>query len=69
MLPKEFVNYQNKLYWIYRKVKQSQIKEGSVTDLKDFWMCDVVVRSRHNNDDTLLFMREIEEAKIVKDLF
>lgn len=69
MLPKEFVNYQDKLYWIYRKVKQSQIKEGSVTDLKDFWMCDVVVRSRHNNDDTLLFMREIEEAKIVKDLF
>lgn len=69
MLPREYINYQDKLYWVYRKVKQSQIKEGLVTDLKDFWMCDVVVRSRNHNDDTLLFMREIEEAKIVKDLF
>ena len=67
MLPKEFVNYQDKLYWIYRKVKHSQVKEGSVTDLKEFWYCDVVVRNRINNDDTLLFMREIEEAKIVTD--
>jgi hypothetical protein len=67
VLNKELVNYQDKLYWIYRKVKQSQIKEGFVSDVKDFWMCDVVVRSRNNNDDTLLFMREIEEAKIVKD--
>jgi hypothetical protein len=68
MLPKEYVNYQDKLYWVYRKVKHSQVKEGSITDLKNFWMCDVVVRNRVNNDDTLLFMREIEEAKIVKDL-
>jgi hypothetical protein len=68
MLPKEYVNYQDKLYWIYRKVKHSQVKEGSLTDLKNFWMCDMVVRNRVNNDDTLLFMREIEEAKIVKDL-
>ena len=68
MLPKEYVNYQDKLYWVFRKVKHSQVKEGSITDLKNFWMCDVVVRNRVNNDDTLLFMREIEEAKIVKDL-
>jgi hypothetical protein len=68
MLPKEYVNYQDKLYWVYRKVKNSQVKEGSLTDLKNFWMCDMVVRNRVNNDDTLLFMREIEEAKIVKDL-
>jgi hypothetical protein len=68
MLPREYVNYQDKLYWIYRKVKHSQVKEGSLTDLKNFWMCDMVVRNRVNNDDTLLFMREIEEAKIVKDL-
>jgi hypothetical protein len=62
MIPKEFVNYQDKLYWIYRKVKQHQIKEGSVSDLKDFWMCDVVVKSKNQNDELLLFMREIEDA-------
>ena len=68
MLGKELVNYQDKLYWIYRKVKHSQVKEGSVSDLKDFWMCDMVVRSRNQQDDSLLFLREIEEAKIVKDM-
>lgn len=68
MLPKEYINYQDKLYWIYRKVKHSQVKEGSVTDLKDFWMCDMVVRNRNQNDDVLLFLREIEDAKIVKEI-
>ena len=67
MLNKELVNYQDKLYWVYRKVKNSQVKEGSITVLKNFWMCDMVVRNRINNDDTLLFMREIEEAEIVID--
>lgn len=65
MLPKEYINYQDKLYWVYRKVNQSQVKEDSVSDLKDFWMCDIVIRSRNQNDSTLLFMREIEDAKIV----
>jgi len=68
MLNKELVNYQDKLYWVYRKIKHSQVKEGSITDLRNFWMCDMVVRNRINNDDILLFMREIEEAEIVKDL-
>ena len=68
MLNKELVQYQDKIYWIYRKVRQSQIKEGYVSDVKEFWHCDMVVRSRHNNDDLLLFLREIEEAKIVKDI-
>jgi predicted ATPase len=37
MVPREFVNYQDKLYWIYRKVKHHQVKEGSINDLKEFW--------------------------------
>jgi hypothetical protein len=65
MIPKEFVQYQNKLYWVYRKVKQHQVKEGLVSDLRDFWMCDVVVKSRNQNDEILLFMREVEDAIIV----
>lgn len=64
MIPKEFVNYQDKLYWVYRKVKQHQVKEGSISDLKDFWRCDLVVKSRNQNDELLLFMREIEDAII-----
>lgn len=65
MLTKELVNYHDKLYWVYRKIKQSQVKEGSITDLKEFWMCDMVVKSKNNNDDILLFMREIPNAEIV----
>lgn len=65
MLNKELVKYQDKLYWVYRKVKHSQVKEGSISDLRDFWRCDVTVRNRNQNDDLLLFLREIEDAKIV----
>jgi hypothetical protein len=65
MLPREYVNYEDKLYWVYRKVNQSQVKEESVSDLRDFWMCDIVIRSKNQNNNTLLFMREIEEAIIV----
>ncbi len=68
MLGKELVNYQDKLYWVYRRVKHSQVKEGSISDLKDFWMCDMVVRSKNQQDDSLLFLREIEEAKIIKEM-
>lgn len=64
MFPKEFVNYQDKLYWVYRKIKQHQVKGGSLSDLKDFWRCDVVVKSKNQNDELLLFMREIEEATL-----
>lgn len=64
MLPREYVNYQDKLYWIYRKVKHHQVKEGSVNDLKEFWICDMVVRNKNQTDDTLLFLREIEEVII-----
>jgi hypothetical protein len=68
MLPKEFVNYQDKLYSVFKKVKQSSIKEGYLNDVKDFWNCDIVVKSRTNDQDTLLFLKEIEEAIIVKKI-
>jgi hypothetical protein len=68
MVPKELVTYQDKLYYVYAKMKPHQIKDGSINDIKEHWRCDVVVRNKHNNDDTFLFLREIEEAEIVKDL-
>jgi hypothetical protein len=68
MVPKDLVNYQDKLYFIYKKMKPHQVKDGYMNDLKDLWRCDVVVRNRINNDDTLLFLREIPEVEIVKDI-
>ena len=68
MLNKELVNYQNKLYYIFKKLKQDRIKDGHVNDLKEHWRCDIFVKSRINNDDTLLFLIEIPEAEIVKEI-
>jgi hypothetical protein len=65
MLNKELLKYQDKLYYVFKKLKQSQVKEGYVNDVKEWWNCDVVVRSRQQNDDTLIFLIEIEEAIIV----
>lgn len=65
MINKELVNYQDKLYWVYRKVKQSQVKQDYITDLKEYWLCDLVVRDRNSDDSKLLFLREISEAIIV----
>ena len=68
MLNKELVNYQDKLYYIYKKMKPHQIKDGYINDIREHYRCDVVVKNRINNDDTLLFLREISEAEIVKDI-
>jgi len=65
MLNKELINYQDKLYWVYRKVKQSQVKQEFITDLRDFWLCDLVVKDRNSNDSNLIFLREISDAIIV----
>ena len=65
MVPKEMVVYQNKLYYVYKKLRSSQIKEGYLNEFKEFWRCDVVVKNKIQQDENLLFLREIEEATIV----
>lgn len=66
MIPKEFVNYQNRLFWIYRKVNQSQIKTEYINEIKEFWLCDIVLKQKTSqNGEVLLFLREIPEAAIV----
>lgn len=64
ILNKELLNYNNKLYWVYRKIKINNIKDGKVNDVKEFWNCDVVLKMR-NDSDELIFLREIPEAELV----
>lgn len=66
MFPKEFINYNSKLYWIYRKIKQTQIKEGYVQDVKTYWGCDIVIKHRNQVDEYLFFLREIPEVELVE---
>jgi hypothetical protein len=68
MVPKELVTYQDRLYYVYKKMKPHQVKDGYINEIKEHFRCDVVVRNKHNNDDIFLFLREIEEAEIVKDV-
>lgn len=65
MLNKELVNYQDKLYWIYKRVKQNHIKEQFIQEIKELWLCDIVVKHKLNNDDTLLFLKEIPEVEVL----
>jgi hypothetical protein len=66
MLPREFVNYQDRLFWIYRKVNQSKINTEYINDLKEFWYCDIVLKQKTSqNSEVLLFLREIPEATII----
>lgn len=68
MTATEFINYNDKLFLLYRKVKEKHVKEGHINDVKDMWHCDMVLRTKNENEVYLLFVREIPEAIIVKNI-
>jgi len=64
----EIVNYQDKLYYIYRKYPKNGIKDGFINDVKELWHCDIVLKKKNEQDDeTLMFLVEISDANIVED--
>jgi len=69
MLCKELFNFQNKLYFIERRIKETRVKPEFIEDLKKYWGCDNVVRqmNRQTNENYLLFLKEIPEAEILPD--
>ena len=67
MFPKEMINYQDKLYWVYRKVKTHHIKESYIQDIKDLWSCDVVLRHRNMENEYLYFLRCIPDVELIVD--
>jgi hypothetical protein len=58
ILNKQLVNFNNELYWVYRKVRVEQVADPN--SLKDFWMCDITLRQQ----EWLWFCRHIPEAII-----
>jgi hypothetical protein len=65
-LCKELVNYQDKLYLLYDKVKESHIKPEKINDLKLLWECDIVLKQKNPiNEVYLLFLNEIKEVEII----
>ena len=65
MIPREMVTYQDKLFWIYRRVNPTHLKEDRVQDLKEFWHCDIVLKQKTSQNEVYMFLREIPEAEIV----
>lgn len=66
---KELFNYQGKLYYIYRKIRDGSVKPEFINDLKEYWGCSTVVKQtyRQTNEIYLLFLIEIEDAVIVNE--
>jgi len=68
MIPKyELVNFNDKLYYVYRTIPEEQVKEGWLNELKEHWMCDLVLKNKKINDNILVFLREIPDAEIIED--
>ena len=65
MIPKEMVTYQDRLFWIYRRVNPTQIQEDKVQESKEFWHCDMVLKQKTSQNEVYMFLREIPEAEIV----
>lgn len=65
MFTGKYINYQDKLYWVYREVNETAIKEGGIQPIKEFWDCDIVLKHKVNEANTLFFLREIPEAQII----
>lgn len=66
MMNKELFEYQGNLYWVYRKVKEDHIKSENISDLKEFWGCDVVLKESNNTNGYLIFLILIPEAEILE---
>ena len=63
----ELVNYNDKLYQVYRKVNKDRINEGHILDVKELWHCDIVLKNKNQDADVLLFLIEIPDAVIVEE--
>ena len=61
----EYVHYQGKLYHVYRKFKFNQVKEQYIQEIKEMFLCDIVVRQRNQDNDLLIFLREVPELEIL----
>ena len=61
----EMVNYQDRRYYVYRKISASRIKEGHILDVRDMWHCDTVLKTKNQEEEMLIFLIEIADAIIV----
>jgi len=67
MLKFELINYNNSLFYVYRKIKDKFIKKEGVNEIKEYWLCDIVLKNKQGDETYLWFLREIPEADVIED--
>jgi hypothetical protein len=70
MLNKELFNFQDKLYIIERKVKETQVKPEFINELKEYWGYDNVVKQtfKQTNESVYLFLTEVVDVEIIEEV-
>ena len=66
MFNREIVNYDNKVYMVYRKLPVKRFNTAHTDELMEVWYCDITLRNTEENNDYMYFLREIKDAEIVE---
>jgi hypothetical protein len=65
---KETLNYQENLYFIKRKIKESRINPELIDSLKNYLECDLVLKQNNNGDSHYLFLVLIPIVEILEHI-
>lgn len=60
----EYINHNDKLYVVYRKLKEGRVKEQYLNQICEMWHCDLVVKSKNQENSQFFFLREVQDAKL-----
>ena len=64
----EYLTYKDTLYQVYRRIPKGVIKEKHVLDVRDAWHCDIVLRTKNKDEETLIFLVECPDAEIIEEI-
>lgn len=65
ILNKEFLEYQGKLYWVYRKIKQTTLVKGGLDTIKESYFCNHVLKHGDESSGYYVFLREVSEVEVL----
>lgn len=66
-LSKEFVDYKGKLYWVYRRIKQTTLVKGGLDVIKESYFCDHVLKYGDEQNGHYVFLREVSDVEVLED--
>lgn len=65
MVSREYITYNDTLYWVHRKIRDKAYPEDFVAEIRKYYGCDNVLRTKNQDDTMLVFVKEVTEATIV----